>query len=169
MIPHATPDRSGQVGLPPRAWHYRVDAFAEKPAAASSGWHVHRMQHRLTKIVATLGPSCSSPAQLQEMIRAGVNCFRLNFSHGTLEEHRRACRRIRVAQRRVGVPVAILADLQGPKLRVRELPTPRTLAAGDAHANRPARLTWRIRRFGPGARYVHRSNAVQLSPQILPR
>ena len=73
---------------------------------------------RHTKIVATLGPASSDPAVLERMMRAGVDVVRLNFSHGTPEDHIARAAGIREAAARVGRPVGILADLQGPKIRV---------------------------------------------------
>jgi pyruvate kinase len=77
------------------------------------------MHHtRSTKIVATLGPASSDPALLEQMIRAGVNVVRLNFSHGKAQDHIDRARLVRDAAQRVGREVAIMADLQGPKIRV---------------------------------------------------
>ncbi|MDB5880272.1 MAG: pyk, partial [Ramlibacter sp.] len=73
---------------------------------------------RATKIVATLGPASSEPALLEQMIRAGVNVVRLNFSHGTGEDHMARASLVREAATRAGREVAIMADLQGPKIRV---------------------------------------------------
>lgn len=73
---------------------------------------------RHTKIVATLGPSSNDPETLERMIRAGVDVVRLNFSHGKPEDHMARAQMVRDAAKRVGKPVAILADLQGPKIRV---------------------------------------------------
>ena len=73
---------------------------------------------RATKIVATLGPASSDPALLEAMIRAGVNVVRLNFSHGTAQDHIDRARLVREAATRAGREVAIMADLQGPKIRV---------------------------------------------------
>ncbi|MDO9088920.1 pyruvate kinase [Hydrogenophaga sp.] len=73
---------------------------------------------RATKIVATLGPASSAPDVLEAMIRAGVNVVRLNFSHGTAQDHIDRARLVREASQRVGREVAIMADLQGPKIRV---------------------------------------------------
>ena len=73
---------------------------------------------RATKIVATLGPASSDPALLEQMIRAGVNVVRLNFSHGTAQDHIDRARLVREAAQRAGREVAIMADLQGPKIRV---------------------------------------------------
>jgi pyruvate kinase len=76
------------------------------------------MTLRATKIVATLGPASSDPVMLEKMIRAGVNVVRLNFSHGTAEDHVNRAMLVREAATRAGVEVAIMADLQGPKIRV---------------------------------------------------
>ena len=71
-----------------------------------------------TKIVATLGPASSSEPMLKRMILAGVNVFRLNFSHGTLKEHQQGIRRIRQIAASMGKNVAIMQDLRGPKIRL---------------------------------------------------
>ena len=76
------------------------------------------MTGRATKIVATLGPASSNPAILEQMIRAGVNVVRLNFSHGTAQDHIDRATMVREAAARAGSVVAIMADLQGPKIRV---------------------------------------------------
>ena len=73
---------------------------------------------RRTKIVATIGPACREPETLVRMVEAGLDVARLNFSHGTREEHAENVRRVRDAAGRVGRPVAILQDLPGPKLRI---------------------------------------------------
>ena len=71
-----------------------------------------------TKIVATLGPATDQPGTLERMIRAGVDVVRINFSHGTIEDHRARVRMIREAGVRSGKDIGILGDLQGPKIRV---------------------------------------------------
>lgn len=71
-----------------------------------------------TKILATLGPPTSNPAMIEQLIRTGVNGFRLNFSHGDYAERDDQIRWIREASAKVGKPVAILQDLQGPKIRL---------------------------------------------------
>ena len=76
------------------------------------------MPYRSTKIVATLGPASNTPEILEEMIRAGVNVVRLNFSHGTAQDHMDRALMVREAAKRAGREVAIMADLQGPKIRV---------------------------------------------------
>jgi pyruvate kinase len=75
-------------------------------------------RRRATKIVVTLGPASSDPAVLEDMIRAGVNVVRLNFSHGAAADHVERARLVREASARAGREVAIVADLQGPKIRV---------------------------------------------------
>ena len=76
------------------------------------------LKYRRTKIVATLGPSSSDSTVIDRLIGAGVNVFRLNMSHGTRETHRKTYTRIRDAARKLKKPVAVLADLSGPKIRV---------------------------------------------------
>ncbi len=73
---------------------------------------------RRTKIVATIGPASREPQTLLAMVHAGMDVARLNYSHGTLEEHAETVRRVRDAAGRAGRPVAILQDLPGPKLRI---------------------------------------------------
>ena len=73
---------------------------------------------RATKIVATLGPASSDPLLLEQMIAAGVNVVRLNFSHGKARDHVERAAKVREAAQRAGREVAIMADLQGPKIRV---------------------------------------------------
>ncbi len=73
---------------------------------------------RRTKIVATIGPASREPETLLRMVEAGMDVARLNYSHGTLEEHAETIRRVREAAGRAGRPVAVLQDLPGPKLRI---------------------------------------------------
>jgi len=77
-----------------------------------------------TKIVCTLGPSSSTVDVIEKMIRAGMDVVRLNFSHSTHEEHRAAMKAVREAAERAGEPIAILQDLQGPKIRTGKLASP---------------------------------------------
>ncbi len=73
---------------------------------------------RSTKIVATLGPACSDAETLQRMLAAGVDVVRLNFSHGAAADHVERARLVRECAQRLGREVAIMADLQGPKIRI---------------------------------------------------
>ncbi len=79
-------------------------------------------QSKRTKIVCTIGPASNKPETLREMVTAGMNVARLNFSHGTHEEHAELIKKLRVLSNDTGEPVAILQDLQGPKIRVGNLP-----------------------------------------------
>ena len=76
------------------------------------------MPRRATKIVATLGPASNTPDMLHALIVAGVNVVRLNFSHGKAQDHIDLAALVRVAAKRAGREVGIMADLQGPKIRV---------------------------------------------------
>jgi pyruvate kinase len=77
---------------------------------------------RRAKIVCTIGPSSDRPAMLDQLIGSGMDAARLNFSHGTHESHGRAIKAIREAAERRGVAVAVIQDLQGPRIRIGELP-----------------------------------------------
>ena len=79
--------------------------------------HTELVQRR-TKIVATVGPATAAPGMLDRLIEAGVSTFRMNFSHGTREEHRATRLAIRAAAQRSGRYIGVLADLAGPKIRV---------------------------------------------------
>jgi len=89
------------------------------------------LPERRTKIVATIGPSSETPERLRALVAAGMNAARLNFSHGTHEEHAEVVRRIREVEAESGHPVALIADLQGPKLRIGDLEEPVVLTRGD--------------------------------------
>jgi pyruvate kinase len=86
---------------------------------------------RRTKIVATLGPSTATPDLVSGLVEAGMDGARLNFSHGTREQHAESARRVRAVGEEIGRPIALIADLQGPKLRIGELDDPVRLVAGD--------------------------------------
>jgi len=77
---------------------------------------MRRLRH--AKIVATVGPACSSPAKLRELFLAGVDTFRLNFSHGVQAEHQAVVAALRALEVELGRPIGILQDLQGPKIRI---------------------------------------------------
>jgi pyruvate kinase len=78
--------------------------------------------YRRTKIVATIGPASSSKEMIREMILAGMNVARLNFSHGKYEDHAVVVLNLRTVSGELGIPVTIMQDLQGPKIRVGQLP-----------------------------------------------
>src|SRR5258708_12057005 len=83
------------------------------------------MNFRRSKIVCTLGPASRSSAMIERLMRAGMDVARLNFSHGTHAEHAQTIARVRAISGRLEKPIAILADLQGPKIR------PGALSAGN--------------------------------------
>jgi len=89
-------------------------------------------RQRKAKIIATLGPASSDPAMIRRLFEAGVDVFRLNFSHGTHEDHKRRFDAIRALEAEVGRPIGILQDLQGPKIRIGTLKAgPVKLVAGQ--------------------------------------
>jgi pyruvate kinase len=102
---------------------------------------------RATKIVATLGPASSDPAVLERLIRAGVDVVRLNFSHGTAQDHIDRANLVRETAQRVGKPVALMADLQGPKIRVGKFADGKVMLEGgepfilDAQRTEPGDIT----------------------------
>ncbi len=86
-----------------------------------------------TKIIATIGPASREPEILEHLVRAGVNGIRLNMSHGTHEEHAAVIKLVRNVSAKLSKPLALIADLQGPKIRLGRLPEDGLiLAAGDA-------------------------------------
>ena len=97
---------------------------------------------RRTKIVATIGPASREPETLVRLVEAGMDVARLNYSHGTLEEHAETVSRVRDAAGRAGRPVAILQDLPGPEA------AHRPAARGRRRADAGERLTLRLRRRG---------------------
>jgi pyruvate kinase len=86
---------------------------------------------RRTKIVATLGPASDSPELLHALVAAGMDAARLNLSHGTQDDHAERARRVREVEADVGRPIALIADLQGPKLRIGALAEPIVLTRGE--------------------------------------
>jgi pyruvate kinase len=104
------------------------------------------LRSRRTKIVATVGPACRDPSMLEDLLRAGVNIFRLNLSHGDHTRHRANFANIQAASAALGEPVAVLADLCGPKIRVG------SFAGGSItlEAGRPVTVTTRNVQGVPG-------------------
>jgi len=96
---------------------------------------------RRTKIVATMGPVSATHDTVRELVEAGVDAIRLNLSHGNHENHAAGAGVVREVQEETGKPLALIADLQGPKLRIGDLDAPRILlkdeeliVVGDQHA-----------------------------------
>ena len=73
--------------------------------------------YKRTKIVCTMGPACDSEEMLREMILAGMNVARFNFSHGSYEEHHERIERVKRVSRELDIPVGILLDTKGPEIR----------------------------------------------------
>lgn len=86
---------------------------------------------RRAKIIATIGPSSNTIETLVKLIHAGIDAARINMSHGTHEGHAQSIANVREASRLAGREIAVLLDLQGPKIRVDKLPTPLVLVAGE--------------------------------------
>ena len=86
-----------------------------------------------TKIVATIGPSSDNEAVLMDMMRAGLNVARLNFSHGSHAEHQERIRKIRTAAQITAKTVAIMLDTKGPEIRVKKLSAPIEVTVGDIY------------------------------------
>jgi pyruvate kinase len=89
------------------------------------------LQPRRTKIVCTIGPATAEEAMIERLVAAGMDVARVNCSHGTPEELEALVVAVRNVEKRLGRPLAILADLPGPKLRVSRLSEPRTVESGD--------------------------------------
>jgi pyruvate kinase len=99
------------------------------------------IERRRTKIVATIGPATSTHERVRELVDAGADAFRLNLSHGTHDDHGESAQIVRDVQSETGKPLALIADLQGPKLRIGDLQAPRVLLkdeevliVGEQHA-----------------------------------
>ncbi|MBW2543638.1 MAG: pyruvate kinase [Deltaproteobacteria bacterium] len=103
---------------------------------------------RRTKIVCTLGPASNTTEQVRALVEAGMNCARLNFSHGDHESHAATAKLVRDAARAAGRPMAILADMQGPKMRI------------GRFANGPVELV-------PGARFALTTDEVEGTQEIV--
>jgi pyruvate kinase len=107
----ARPSASADIALAPTH-------SANSQRSTNDSTQTRSYMHRATKIVATIGPASSSPEVLLQMMQAGLDVVRLNFSHGTADDHRERAEHVREAARKTGREVAIMADLQGPKIRV---------------------------------------------------
>ncbi|HEX9114770.1 MAG TPA: pyruvate kinase, partial [Anaerolineae bacterium] len=124
-----------------------------------------------TKIVCTIGPASREPEVLAQLIQAGMDVARLNFSHGDLPYHAETIRRIREQATKLDTSVAILADLQGPKLRVGVMPQEGVpLATGDPLVLTTEQVTVDLAAAGPRrvpVQYEHLPEAVKPGDRIL--
>ncbi|TDH63735.1 pyruvate kinase [Dankookia rubra] len=100
------------------AWQLRPDLFPAPEGKLRMAPRIPLRRRRRTKIVATLGPASSSPEVIERLFRTGADVFRLNFSHGSHADHAERIATIRALEEKTGRPIGILADVQGPKLRV---------------------------------------------------
>lgn len=126
---HVSPVRRRQRRLLPQTPH-RIRTEAEQSPAETVGCASVSVYHRRTKIVATIGPASSTPETVHALIDAGMDCARLNMSHGTHDDHAERAGVVREVEAACGRPIALIADLQGPKLRLGELGEPIRLERG---------------------------------------
>ncbi len=121
--------RHGRISFICRIWSQkeRFSLLAKLPRlyAADTTFYMRR-----TKILATIGPATADPAMIRAVIDAGANGCRLNFSHGSVDDHAAMCRAIREQARRTGQHVEVLQDLGGPKIRTGQVSAPLTLTVG---------------------------------------
>ncbi len=122
------PDSANIVTIPRTGPERAAGLTDEQPVApVFTRTHVPR-----TKIVGTLGPASSTAEGIRDLIEAGLDVARINFSHGTHEQHARTIATVRQVAESVGRPVAILGDLQGPRIRIGVLPAKRELVPGTS-------------------------------------
>ena len=126
-------------------------------SARASRTLISMVEQRRTKIVATLGPASATTDRLSELIGAGVDAVRLNLSHGTHEEHAERAWLVREIAAEIGRPIALIADLQGPKLRVGDLAEPIVLRRASSSRSAPRR---RRRRRAAGRAGRHQRGAL---------
>jgi pyruvate kinase len=124
-IDKATPARTGARAQ--AVSNTSLQAQRARSAHTGNPTETRNSMHRATKIVATIGPASTSPDVLLQMLQAGLDVVRFNFSHGTADDHRQRAEIVREAARQVGREVAIMADLQGPKIRVGKFENNKTL------------------------------------------
>src|SRR5256885_5091498 len=124
--------QSRALGDFPRRTHHLPRSGRRGAAGVARGAHARGTTLiRRTKIVATLGPATGEPDEIAGLIDAGVNVIRVNASHGTPEMRAGWITAVRQAADAADVPVAVLWDLQGPRIRVGKLPQPRELVPGE--------------------------------------
>src|SRR6267154_2244480 len=132
-----------------------------------------RMNFRHSKIVCTIGPASRSPKMIDRLLAAGMDVARLNFSHGTHEEHSKNISTLRAAAIEHEKPIAILADLQGPKIRTGPLAGggPVMLRTGQRFVITTAKVLGDSTRvntvFTPLPRGVHRGDRILLSDGLI--
>src|SRR5688500_7000582 len=90
-----------------------------------------KISYNKTKIVATVGPASSSKDMLRALIKEGVDVFRLNFSHGSHEDHLKVITAVRELNKELGTTISLLQDLQGPKIRLQEMQPDTVIVRGQ--------------------------------------
>ncbi len=123
------------------------------------------MDFRRTKIICTIGPSVSSYPQILKLMKAGMNVARLNFSHGTHEQHAEVIERLKKARKELDRPLAIMLDTKGPEIRVGKVETPLSVKKGDTIT-----LVKDPKKIGPGILNVdppHVIDALELKMNVL--
>ena len=124
------------------------------------------MKEKKTKIVCTIGPASEKPEILEKMIHAGMNVARLNFSHGDYAEHAILLKNIRAAAKKMKTHVAIMQDLQGPKIRVGEMPENGITLKDGQHVILTTRIVKGTDKFIP-VQYRHLPKDVSAGDRIL--
>jgi pyruvate kinase len=125
-----------------------------------------KIQFNKTKVLATVGPACNKKEQLFELIQAGVDVFRLNFSHGSHEEHVKVIDFVREINKEHGLNIGLLQDLQGPKIRTREVENNGvTLTEGQQLILTPEKLIGNSERIS--TTYIEMAQDVQIGDMIL--
>ena len=127
QVQPADPDRGGAGRLCPLSRPVGVRRARRRLTSVA----VTGPRPRRTKIVCTIGPASSDPDMIEQLAWAGMDAARLNFSHGDHEMHRNSLAAVRRAQALIGRPLAVIADLQGPKIRIGRIRQPRSVNPGD--------------------------------------
>jgi pyruvate kinase len=148
-------------------------ASRPRPASGAHGAVPVRRVFPRTKIVGTLGPASNSPEMIRALIKSGLDVARINFSHGTHEQHARVIAEVRTAAEELGRPVAILGDLQGPRIRIGVLPAPLdlvedeelVLAPEDEAADGQVPITYELlaRDVDPGKRILINDGLIEVA------
>ena len=120
-----------------------------------------------TKIVATIGPASSSPEVLRQMLQSGMNVARLNFSHGSYEVHGQMVKLLRALSEELDLPLTILQDLQGPKIRVGKLPDEGIFLKENAFLTLVPLSDWQGQENTIGIDYPYVAEEAQPGTQVL--
>lgn len=122
---------------------------------------------RRTKVVATIGPASSSPEVIKRMVLAGMNVARLNFSHGSYDDHARMVALLRSVSKELDRPITLLQDLQGPKIRVGQLPDGAIALVEGDHLTLCPEADWQAQPNSVAIDYPHLAEEARPGTQIL--